>query len=187
MVSDRRGGGSEDQEPRTRDLTFYGPHGLSRRERLDLRRRRSRRIWAISIIALAVVSTASPVAGYVAQRSWVKRVAVINTQSCHPAGIGNGNGGANGNTLTSCTLAVSYLDAAGHSDTAHLTGVESTRIHEHTIDIYFRSSTSNAVINPQDRVPSWAFVLLGGAVWFMLGLVALAVYPRGRRPRAIND
>jgi hypothetical protein len=138
----------------------------------------------MSVIALAIVGTISPVAGYVAQRSWVKRTAVIDTQSCHPAEIGIGT---NSGTFAACTLAVSYFDAAGRTGTAQLTGVESTRIHGNTVDIYFRSSTSHAVINPQDRIPSWAFVLLGGAVWFMLGLVALAVYPRRRlRPRAIN-
>jgi hypothetical protein len=132
-----------------------------------------------------VVATISPVAGYYAQRSWVKRTAVIDSQSCHPAEPGGGNGSRDG-TFTACNLAVSYRDAAGHSHSARLVGIESTRIHEDTVDVYFNSSTSRAVINPQDRIPSWAFVLLGGAVWFMLGSVALAVYPRRRGRRALD-
>jgi hypothetical protein len=182
-VPDGRGGSSEDQNPESRDLTIDGPPGPSRRERLRLRRRRSRRVWAISVIALAVAATISPVAGYYAQRSWVKRTAVIDSQSCHPAETGGGNGARSG-TFTACNLAVSFRDATGHSHTAHLVGIESTRIHEDTVDVYFSSSTSGAVINPQDRIPSWAFVLLGGAVWFMLGFVALAVYRPGRPSRA---
>jgi hypothetical protein len=183
-VPDGRGGSSEDQHPESRDLTIDGPPGPSRRERLRLRRLRSRRVWAISVVALAVVATISPVAGYYAQRSWVERTALIDSQSCHPAETGSGSGARNG-AFTACNLAVSYRDATGHSHTAHLVGIESTRIHEDAVDVYFSSSTSDAVINPQDRIPSWAFVFLGGAVWFMLGFLALAVYrPREALPGA---
>ena len=188
MVSDGLGGGSEDEDAESREPIIEGSGGPSRRERLDLRRRRSRRVWSISIIGLALAGTASPVAGYVAQRSWVRRTAVVHNQSCHPVEIGsNGGGGASDGTFRACNLAVSYLDASGHSDTAHLTGVESARIHGDTVDIYFSSSTSRAVINPQDRIPSWAFVLLGVSVWFVLGLVAIAVYPRRDRIGPVGD
>ena len=154
----------------------------------QLRRRRSRRVWSISIIGLALAGTASPVAGYVAQRSWVRRTAVVRDRSCHPVEIGsNGGSGASDGTLRACNLAVSYRDASGHSDTANLTGVESARIHGDSVDIYFSSSTSCVVINPQDRTPSWAFVLLGVSVWFVLGLVAIAVYPRRDRIGSVGD
>lgn len=187
MVSDGRGGGSEHEHAGSREPTFGGSGGPSRRERLVLRRRRSRRVWSISVIALALAGTASPIAGYVAQRSWVRRTAVVRDQSCHPVEIGSNGGDASVSTFSACNLAVSYLDASGHSGTAHLAGVESSRIHGDTVDIYFSSSTSRAVINPQDRIPSWAFVLLGVSVWFVLGLVAIAVYPRRDRTGPVGE
>jgi hypothetical protein len=87
-------------------------------------------------------------------------------------------------TFTACVLDVSYTDPSGHSGTAHLTGVESTRIHANTVNVYFSSSSPRAAINPEQRIPSWAFVLFAVLVWFLLGLLAFAVYPRRRRRAA---
>jgi hypothetical protein len=131
-------------------------------------------VW-FGLVLIGLSCTLTLVAGYVGQRSWQKRNAVLNALTCKPADDGDGG------TFTSCTLDVTYTDPSGRSGTAHLAGVAANRIHDNTIDVYFSDATSHPSINPEQRIPASAFVVVIACAWFIVGAICLIVAAVSRR------
>jgi hypothetical protein len=129
-------------------------------------------VW-LGLVLIGMSCTLALVAGYVGQHRSQKRNAIINAQVCQPADQGR--------AFPACTLDVTYADPSGRVGTAHLTDVAPNRIHDHSVDVYFKKATSLPSINREQPVPASTFVVLVACAWLIVGGIALIVAVSSRR------
>jgi hypothetical protein len=154
-----------------------------------LHRQGQRRAGAGILLGFAALCTLIAVVIGVQQTQQIGVWARVKSKSCHTSDSGGGAAWMSFKDA-SCVLGLSYRAPSGKAGTVTFHGVDDFRIHHDNsghdvVKIYF-SPGSDTAVNPQDRPPWWALLVIIGCVLVICGASAWGLLVGTSRAKVIN-
>jgi Protein of unknown function (DUF2510) len=164
------------------------PLDLDRAEALH--RQGQRRAGAGILLGVAALCTLIAVVLFVEQTQQIGVWARVTSKRCHTSDSGGGGAAWVSFKDATCVVRLSYRAPSGKTGTVTFHGVDDFRIHpdksgHEVVKIYF-SSGSDTAVNPQDRPPWWALLIIIGGALGICGASAWGLLVGTPRAKVIN-